>query len=83
MKKYTMFYINDRGQLVHPDEALRKSWKDETTAQRKRVQDGRGRRRLLQETEKSTGRMGHENEVVKTRNVTFCEVMKSLERKKK
>jgi hypothetical protein len=22
-----MFYINDRGQLVHPDAALRKSWK--------------------------------------------------------
>ncbi|MFH5836974.1 hypothetical protein ACHAL6_12965 [Proteiniclasticum sp. C24MP] len=27
MKKYNMFYINDRGQLVHPEEALRKSWK--------------------------------------------------------
>ena len=27
MKKYTMHYINDRGQLVHPEEALRKSWK--------------------------------------------------------
>ncbi|MBO1264715.1 hypothetical protein J3A84_06700 [Proteiniclasticum sp. SCR006] len=27
MKKYNMHYINDRGQLVHPEEALRKSWK--------------------------------------------------------
>ena len=27
MKKYTLHYISDRGQIVNPEEAERKSWK--------------------------------------------------------
>lgn len=44
MKKYTMFYINDRGQLVHPGEALRKSWKMKPLPKEKehRMDEGAG-----------------------------------------